>query len=479
MFLGIEKNALENVCREMIETILLCLPNAFKGTIYRIGPPPGLIAERITSGIVSNGNKKITWGLPVKSGYNTPGKQWLEYRDQPGRPLEAMAWCVEKQKSWTSEDPKTDSRNILMQVEGKSDDGFFHMEPVLMHKSDAQLDAYMSLQYIKDYKDNIIWKESDYIVTAVIKIHFKPYTIRMGSNETRIIKKLSRSLGTELLSYRLQDDSMRTMQRLAKDRLSAFNILADSLRNAITKSALIFSLIKQEIGYLREQWEKLILENRKEKNMKAEAIKELNNILMSMGEEYKDLGKNLTAAQNKFLEISLPAEKGENWVNMQIKERWNYLLDKFPQDDQKEKLVWGNINKLKKSLYFGKDPGILTSYKKIPEEIKREWVKLIYSNDDSFNNSSLDRLINILDNPHINIPYQEKSKKALKQLKALRDTMHQLERNTNFLLYQVLNGGDEGLVLENTNGMNNLVDKNYSIENGLENDSNILIQDHK
>ena len=463
----------------MIETILLCLPNAFKGTIYRIGSPPGLIAERITSGIISNGKKKITWGLPVKSGYNTPGKQWLEYRDQPGRPLEAMAWCVEKQKSWTSEDPKTDSRNILMQVEGKSDNGFFHMEPVLMHKSDAQLDAYMSLQYIKDYKDNIIWKESDYIVTAVIKIHFKPYTIRMGSNETRIIKKLSRSLGTELLSYRLQDDSMRTMQRLAKDRLSAFNILADSLRNAITKSALIFSLIKQEIGYLREQWEKLILENRKEKNMKAEAIKELNNILMTMGEEYKDLGKNLTAAQNKFLELSLPAEKGENWVNMQIKERWNYLLDKFPQDDQKEKLVWGNINKLKKSLYFGKDPGILTSYKKIPEEIKREWVKLIYSNDDSFNNSSLDRLINILDNPHINIPYQEKSKKALKQLKALRDTMHQLERNTNFLLYQVLNGGDEGLVLENTNGMNNLVDKNYSIENNLENDSNILIQDHK
>ena len=463
----------------MIETILLCLPNAFKGTIYRIGSPPGLIAERITSGIISNGKKKITWGLPVKSGYNTPGKQWLEYRDQPGRPLEAMAWCVEKQKSWTSEDPKTDSRNILMQVEGKSDNGFFHMEPVLMHKSDAQLDAYMSLQYIKDYKDNIIWKESDYIVTAVIKIHFKPYTIRMGSNETRIIKKLSRSLGTELLSYRLQDDSMRTMQRLAKDRLSAFNILADSLRNAITKSALIFSLIKQEIGYLREQWEKLILENRKEKNMKAEAIKELNNILMTMGEEYKDLGKNLTAAQNKFLELSLPAEKGENWVNMQIKERWNYLLDKFPQDDQKEKLVWGNINKLKKSLYFGKDPGILTSYKKIPEEIKREWVKLIYSNDDSFNNSSLDRLINILDNPHINIPHQEKSKKALKQLKALRDTMHQLERNTNFLLYQVLNGGDEGLVLENTNGMNNLVDKNYSIENNLENDSNILIQDHK
>ncbi|MEA2088105.1 MAG: hypothetical protein U9O91_08430, partial [Candidatus Caldatribacteriota bacterium] len=301
----------------------------------------------------------------------------------------------------------------------------------------------------------------------VIKIHFKPYTIRRGSNETRIIKKLSRSLGTELLSHRLQDDSMKTMQRLAKDRLNAFNILADSLRNAITKSALIFSLIKQEIGYLREQWEKLLLENRKEKNMKAEAINELNDILMSIGEKYKDLGKNLVATQNKFLKLSLPAEKGENWVNMQIKERWDDLLNKFPHDDQRERLVWGNIDKLKKSLYFGQNPDIIAGYKEIPEEIKREWVKLIYSNDDSFNNSSLDRLINILDNSDINIPYQEKSKKSLKQLKALRDTMHQLERNTNFLLYQVLNGGDEGLVLDNTNGMNNLIDKNYSIGNNL------------
>lgn len=466
MFLEIEKNALESACREMIETILLCLPNAFKGTIYRIGPPPELIAERITSGIITNGNTKISWGLPVESEYNAPGKKWLEYRDQPGRPLEAMSWCVERQKSWTSEEPKTDSRNIMMQVEGRSDD-FFHMEPVLMHKSNAQLGTYMSLQYIKEYEENIIWKESDHIVTAVIKIHFKPYTIRMGSNEARIIKKLSHSLGTELLSHRLQDDSMRTMQRLAKDRLSAFNILADSLRNAIAKSALIFSLIKQEVGYLREQWEKLLLENRKEKNMKAEAIKELNNILMNIGEKDKDLGKNLVAAQNKFLEFSLPAEKGENWVNMQIKERWNDLLNKFPHDDQRERLVWGNIDKLKKSLYFGQNPDIVDSYKEIPEEIKREWVKLIYSNDDSFNNSSLGRLINILDNSNINIPYQEKSKKSLKQLKALRDTMHQLERNTNFLLYQVLNGGDEGLVLENTNGMNNLIDKNYSIGNNL------------
>ena len=44
----IEKAVLEKACREMIETILLCLPNAYKGTIYAIGKPPELLAERIT-----------------------------------------------------------------------------------------------------------------------------------------------------------------------------------------------------------------------------------------------------------------------------------------------------------------------------------------------------------------------------------------------------------------------------------------------
>lgn len=463
MFSEMEKTALEAVCREMIETILLCMPNAFKGTIYRIGPPPDLTAERITSGIINNGSTKISWGLPYESEYNQPGKKWCEYRDEPGRALEAMAWCVEKQKSWTSEEPKSDERNILMQVEGKPDD-FFHMEPVLLHKSDAQSDAHMSSQFIKDYKDDIMWKESDYIVIAVIKIHFKPYTIKIGSNETIIIKRLSRSLGTELLSHRLRDDSMKTMQRLAKDRLNAFNILADSLRNAITKSALIFSLIKQEIGYLRDQWERLILENREEKGVKVEAIKELNNILTDLEQEDNELRNNLMNAHKKFLELSLPTEKGINWLNMQIKEKWNNLLSKIPIDEKKERIVWDNIDKLEKSLYFGQDKDIINSYKKIPDDTKTEWVRLIYGNDDSFNNSSLDHVIDILEKANINIPNQEKSKRSLKQLKALRDTMCQLERNTNFLLYQVLNGGDEGLVLENRNGIDSLINKNYSLD---------------
>jgi hypothetical protein len=441
----IEKSVLEKACMEMIETIFFCLPSAFKGTIYRIGKPPRLIAERITSGVIDDGRGKISWGLPVKSEYNPPGKPWAEYRDQPGRPLEAMSWCVEKQKSWTAEDPRNDARSVRLQVEGVRED-FYHMEPVLVRKSDLNSDTYPSFKYPGDCEGNIIWKDSEHVVVAVIKIHFHPFTVKIGGHETRVIKKLSRSLGTELLSYQLRQDSMRTIQQLAKDRLNACNILADSLRNAITKSGLIFSLVKQEVGYLRGQWEQVLLEDRKEKNMKMEAIRDLNEMLTAMGEGYEVLRENLVDAQNRFLELSLPPEKAEKWVTMQIEERWKELLSKCPQDDHRGRIIWQTIDKLKKSLYFGQDPDNIANYDKIPEGLKWEWINLIYRNTDHFNPSALERLIEILGNPVLTIPSREKSKKTLTRLKALAETMGQLERNTNFLLRQVLNGDDNAVL---------------------------------
>jgi hypothetical protein len=114
----IEKDVLENACKEVIETILLCLPNSFKGTIYRVGKPPDLIVERITSGVIDRTMNRISWGLPERSEYNPPGRAWLNYKDTLDRPLEAMAWCVETQRSWTSEDPRADVRSVRLQVEG-------------------------------------------------------------------------------------------------------------------------------------------------------------------------------------------------------------------------------------------------------------------------------------------------------------------------------------------------------------------------
>lgn len=439
MAIKIDKVILEQVCKEIIETILFCLPNAFKGTVYRIGKPPQMVAKRITSGIIDDERKSISWGLPEESEYNPPGKPWIEYRDERGRPKEAMAWCVERQKSWTSEDPLKDSRSVRLQMEGVTED-YHHMEPVLLHKHDLYLANGPSPEYPKNFEGETLWKNTEYEVVAVIKIHFLPNTIKVGSPEAKFIKRLSRSLGTELLSYQLRQQSVEVMHQLAQDKLNSCNILADSLRNAITKSGLVFSLIKLELGSLREQWEGVLLKNSDKKGMKQEAVQTLNRAIGDMGENTSQNGKDLLEVQNRFVELFLTPENGENWVRMQVEERWDKLLREKPLGAEQENDIRSAIERMKRSLYLGKDPEILAGFSGIPEDLKNEWVDLIYMDTDRIDEVFLDRIVHVLENPSLNLPYQEKCRKTLIHLKTLTYVMGQLEDNINVVLQQVLNG---------------------------------------
>ena len=434
----VDKAVLEKACKNIIETILFCLPNAYKGTVYEIGSPSELVAQRITSGVIDEERKTISWGLPERSDYNPPGKPWIEYRDEPGRPLEAMAWCVEKQKSWTAENPTNDSRSVRLQVEGVWED-FHHMEPVLIRKEDLYFGNEPHLQHARNCKNEIVWQNSEYVVAAVIKIHFRPHTIKTGSPETMVIKKLSRTLGTELLSYQLRQQSVEAMRQLACDKIDSCNVLAHSLRNAVAKSGFILSLMKLELGFLRDQWERVLLEHSDQKGVKEEVVHALNEALKSVGEGVDDQRKKLMQVQNRFLHFSLPPERGENWVRMQIEEKWNELLAEKPLDEDRTKEIRRGIDQLKRSLYLGKDPDILAAYDKMVESLKKEWTNLIYRDTDRLDSQFLDRLVLVLEDPSLNLPYQQKSRKSLIYLKTLAEIMGQLEQNTNVVLQQVLN----------------------------------------
>jgi len=447
----IEQAALEKACKEIIETILFCLPNAYKGTVYRVGNPPDLVTMRVTSGILDRRAKSMSWGLPERSDYNPPGKPWIDYRDELGRPLEAMAWCVERQRSWTAEDAVNDARSVRLQVEGIWED-FHHMEPVLIRKRDLYVGDESEPIYPRNYNGEILWHDSDYVVIAVIKIHFRPHTVKLGSPETLLIKRLSRALGTELLSYQLKQQSLEAIRRLAEDRLKTCNILADSLRNAITKSGLIFSLIKLELSSLREQWEGLLLKDSEKRVTKRRAVEALNNILEETGCTAEELGQDLQGLHNRFLELFLPPERGENWIRMQLEDKWDQLLHKRPLGDEHTKVIRQAIAELKESLYLGQDPAILAAYSKASEGMIKEWTDLIYQNTDRVDFQFLDRLIRMLDDPSLNLPYQEKSRKTLIRLKALAEIMGQLEDSTNTVLREVLNGSDNGSGLNNACG---------------------------
>ena len=439
MTIRIQQHVLERACKDIIETILFCLPNAHKGTVYRIGGPPHLTATRITSGIIDSKRDTIAWGLPERSDYNPPGKPWSDYRDEPGRPLEAMCWCVEKQKSWTAEDPKNDTRSVRLQLYGGTED-YHHMEPVLIRKQDLSIIGEPLHEYPKNYQGEMIWQESHYITAAVIKIHFRPNTIKMNTPDTRIIKKLSRALGTELLSYQLKEQSFDAMRQLAEDKIHSCNILADSLRNTITKSGLIFSLIKLELGSLRERWEQVLLRQSGQNGAKQDAVHALNQLLTQIqgGSEAKVM--DLLDVQRRFLELFLPPEQGEKWVRMQIEERWNELLTEHTGDPALKQEVEAQIDRLKKSLHLGRDPQLLSGFSSVSEALKSRWIELLYQQNDRLDLEHLEEIIEILDEPRLDIPFQEKSRKSLIQLKVLAEVVGQLEERTNVVLREVLNG---------------------------------------
>lgn len=442
MAIRINKQALESACKEIIETILFCLPDAFKGTVYKIGAPPHITAKRVTSGIIDEERQRIFWGLPERSDYNPPGRTWLDYRDQPDRPLEAMAWCVERQKSWTSEDPTADQRSVRLQTEGILED-FHHMEPVLIRKKDLYANNHAHLDYPRNYEGQTLWEDTDYVVAAVIKIHFRPNTIKIGSPETRLIKRLSRAFGTELLSYQLREESMEAMKQLAQDKLDSCNILADSLRNAITKSGLIFSLIKLELGCLRVQWENLVFQHADRRNEKEEAIQQLDTMLQNVANGEESV-RELIEVQKRFLTFSLPPTLGEAWIDMQIEKRWSDLLKRLSSGGELAGTVSEVLEKLRKSLHRGKDPELLASCDFMPEPLKKEWVELIYRDVQQMDFEYLGRVISMLENPSLSLPFQEKSRKSLIHLKTLFEIMDQLEKSTNTVLQRLLNGGKNG-----------------------------------
>ena len=436
----IEQKALENACKEIIESILICLPNAFKGTVYRVGTLPEMVTTRITSGIIDKNEKAISWGLPEESDYNPPGKSWLDYRDEPDRPMEAMAWCVERQSSWTAEDPRNDARSVRLQVEGVWKD-FHHMEPVLIRKKDLYLGEMQPLVFPENHAGETIWEKSDYVVAAVIKIHFQPYSIKIGGTETKVIKRLSRALGTELLSYQLREQSLEATRALAEDRLHSCNILADSLRNVITKSGLIFSLIKLELGFLRDQWEKVLLDGSDQADIRRNAILTLNELLENTDEiPGNSIATDLMQRQYRFLKHHPSPEQGRNWLKMKIEDKWNALIQQGKIDDKQAKVVRKEIEVLKKSLYLGEDPELLAAYDPLPESSKSEWVNLLYRDTDVFSLHRLNRLIDLLGDHHFNLPHKEKSRESLIRLKAVADIFGQLEEKTNVVLREVLNG---------------------------------------
>ncbi|MEM5786141.1 MAG: hypothetical protein AAGU11_02410 [Syntrophobacteraceae bacterium] len=442
---------LERACKDMIETILFCLQPAIKGTIYRIGQMPRLQAVRITSGERDEATGAIRWGLPEISDYNHPGKSWEEYRDRPGYVKEAMAWCVEKGKSWTADDPDRDARSVRKQLSDEAE-GFHHMEPVLIKKSFLYGNQIGELPYPVDYAGNPIWRDSECIVVAVIKIHFKPGTITRGDYSTKIIKKLSQTLGTELLSLHVRETLSKAQKELARQRLQSCNVLAHELRNTLIKLGFIFSAINAEISYLREQWELQIEMACPEIDSKRAILGRLSQIVCSGqpnlngAPKLANLCEELVSQQQELACLPLMPCLGEKWVENKIRPKWRRLLIESNAWDSCREEVQSLLGRLQKVMWIGMDRDIADRLDHLPDDLKAVWPKLAYIDFTADKAPVLDEILRFLDHPGLAIPHKQQTRKILTALKTLVEMIPEVEERSNRIIYSLKNGGSADIV---------------------------------
>jgi len=436
---------LENACKNMIKTILSCLDQATKGTIYRIGSMPTLQAVRITSGIRMGEGDQITWGLPSGSGYNTPGKSWEEYRDRPNQPLEAMGWCVEKQLSWTADNPAEDVRSVRKQLLGEPED-VYHMEPVLVRKADLYGSCLGTMEYPVDYWGKPIWQDSEYVVAAVIKIHFLPHTLCREDRSTRIIQELSRTLGTELLTLHLRETLSRSQQEFAQQRLQSCKILAHELRNTLIKFGFIFSAINAEVGILRMEWEAQLRKAFPDLEWKGpilDRLKELISLRLPVLPDHPEWIQwctTLLAEQEELAVSPLLPTQGEQWLKNKIQPKWNKLLNAVRAWDGDREEINDLLSRLEVALRVGLTPDLARNINHLPRDLCDKWIRLAYVYCSSHNLFVLDEIVQFLENPALPIPHKHQMRKVLKYLKVLVEALPEVEERANRIILSLRYG---------------------------------------
>ena len=443
--MSINSDLLENTCKNAIETILLCLKHATIGTIYRVGPMPKLRTVRVTSGIRTGQNATTSWGLPQISGYNPPGRNWEEYRDGPGHVLEAMAWCVEQQKSWTADEPSEDARSVRKQVQGEVED-YNHMEPVLLKKANLYGYEFNGLEYPLDWQGNHIWQDTEYVVVAVIKIHFLPKTIRRGDDSAKIIKRLSRSLGTELLSLHLRETYVEARERLSRERLAACNDMAHELRNTLAKMGFIFSTINTVVSFLRAQWENELQKVLPSFDGKVTILGHLSTLLL-LGQPHLEsqdklmqLNKELLAEQNELANLFLLPQQEAEWLTSKIRPKWNRLLTSSRVWEEQRDEIEHLLDRLQQAIWIVVDQKVAQKLVHLPEYLRMMWPKLAYTHFSAENSIVLEELLTLLEHPVLSIRQKHQMKKALSSLRVLLRTISGIEEQANRVINSLKNG---------------------------------------
>ena len=440
----IDPHVLEHVCKRMIRVILYALPHATRGTIYSVGPIPELRVVRVASGPRDGQRRDLVWDVTARSDYDTPGKVWEEYRDRAGGVLEAMAWCVERQKSWTADDPEHDTRSARKQLEGKAAQDYHHMEPVLVAKTDLWDHLPALSDYPKHSSGNPVWRESEYATVAVIKIDFLPGSMSGGDTSTRIIKELSHALGTQMLSLHARELALDKEKRLTEERQEVCNTLAHEFRNLVSRLGFAYRAINNEIAYLRESWENLIHQHFPDQPDRRTILRKLIEALSFIKAKDKDAGveneiSELGRLQEKMMRACLLPSQNEMWFQDKIQPLWTSIFSKTDLRAPGRAEIEDLLDSLRKSFHVGTDEALREGLRGLPDQLKRQWVDLVYRQVNGGDDGYITRYISLLEAIPFDLPRKTYSLNNLLSLKPLVEVLPEIEQAVNHSLAQLKN----------------------------------------
>jgi hypothetical protein len=442
----ISPQVLEQTCKTMIKVVLYALPHAVRGTIYTVGPVPDLRVVRVASGHRNGELEDIRWDVAIRSEYDFPGKVWEQYRDRPGGVLEAMAWCVERQKSWTADDPDHDVRSVRKRRGGRAGEDYHHMEPVLVQRTDLWDQTPPLSSYPKDSSGNPIWQQSQYASVAVVKIHFLPGSIKGGDRSTQIIKEMSRSLGTQMLSLHAREIAFAKEKQLTQERLETSNVLAHEFRNLVSRIGFACRAVNNEIAYLRESWEDLVHHHFPEQPNKRKLLQRLDEILAAIraepaSGEIADQFSRLAEFQRQMMESCLLPHQNETWLREKIQPAWSSIMTTIGLPPHKRSHIEELLEALRTSFHVGKDETFMKGITGIPDGTKRKWVDLAYRAWNASNDGVLAQYIELIESLDLKIPRKRYSLNNLVCLKPLVELMPEIEKKVNSSLAQLGNKG--------------------------------------
>ena len=429
----INPSVLQRVCRVMIETLLVCLPNATGSEIYSIGPLPHLSLKLVSSARRYGQTDKILWDEINKSSHNFAVKKWEDYRDHKGGILGGLAWCVENQISWTV-DHAVSKRQNTNDLPGKNGfDGFYHLEPILIKKAELGQREVSLPNHPKNSQGKTIWQKSSNATVGVVKTDFLPGTIAPGDRSARVIKMLSGFFGIQMLSLHAIQTTVEKSKHIQKERQKVCNKLSRDFRAILARLGLLYRIIDFEISNLRESWETLFHHCYPEKPYKRPMIRELDRLLQEIERKYDVRGDcddvtRLKHYQKLLLEYYFLPKQNKIWLRHKIRPLWASVASEFdlspPLKNQVEDLLEG----LEESFGVFLEEKAIARIDLVAESVKKNWLRLAYSELDWNDKTVFEEYIDLLDSLSVELDHRRHSSRNLVYLKDLVELMSEIEQ---------------------------------------------------